>query len=74
MTDEEARGAAHRLLLACDMFEFGREMMRQNLERRHPTATEAEIDAMLVEWVRRRDCAPMGDSPGTPLDVEEFLR
>jgi hypothetical protein len=40
--------------------EEGIALMRQNLRRRHPDATEAEIDAKLDEWLLDRPF----DAPG----------
>ena len=42
------------------------ELMRQNLRRKHPTATEAEIDDHLQRWLMDRPGAELGDGHGTP--------
>lgn len=47
-----------------DLNEMGIALMRMNLRRRHPDASEAEIHAMLVDWVRDRPGAPNGDAAG----------
>jgi len=39
-----------RLLEAIDLMEFGIELMRQNLRRRHPEASEEEINIRLESW------------------------
>ena len=42
------------LRLALDLFEAGEAMMRQNLRRAHPDATEEELRSMLVRWLMDR--------------------
>jgi|GEM_PF-6744366 len=39
-----------RLLAAIDMMEFGLELMRQNIKRNHPDASEQERSTMLERW------------------------
>jgi hypothetical protein len=51
---------AGRLAEAVRMSQEGIELMRQNLRRRHPAASEAEIARLLVEWKASR---PL-DAPG----------
>ena len=55
---------AQKLLLSLDMFEYGRDMMRQNLRRTHPCADAATIDALLLAWLRTRPGAELGDGEG----------
>lgn len=68
MAGETARdagdGAAARLRTALEMFETGVEMMRQNLRRRHPTLTDAEIEARVRAWLHERPGAEFGDAVG----------
>jgi hypothetical protein len=52
--------AAKRVRMAFDLQAAGLEMMRQNLRRRYPDATEAEITARLNEWLSNRP----PDAPG----------
>ena len=47
----------------------GVALMRQNLRRRHPGATEEEIERQLLQWLRDRPGAESGDCPGRALDV-----
>lgn len=47
-----------------ELFETGVELMRQNLRRRHPEATDREIDAQLHRWLGERPGAEHGDAPG----------
>jgi hypothetical protein len=49
MADEETPG--ERLEAALEMWEDGIELMRANLRRRMPGATEGEIDAALDAWL-----------------------
>ena len=56
--------AAERLRLALDLFAVGEAMMRQNLRRKHPDASGAEIEAWLAAWLRERPGAEDGDAPG----------
>ena len=58
-----------QLRQALDMFGFGVAMMRQNLRRRHPSESEAEIDVRLAEWLRTRPGAEFGDAEGRPRPV-----
>ncbi|MCK6555464.1 hypothetical protein L6Q96_12930 [Candidatus Binatia bacterium] len=58
------RRMVERFRLTLDLFEFGAAMLRQRLRRTHPTASEAEIDAMVTEWLHRRPGAEGGDCPG----------
>lgn len=44
-----------------DLFETGLSLMRQNLRRAAPDATDAEIDRRLGEWLRHRPGAEDGD-------------
>ncbi len=57
---------ARRLRLALDLFEFGTDMMRQNLRRETPDATEDEIQARLIAWLQERPGAELGDGVGRP--------
>jgi hypothetical protein len=58
--------AAERLRLALDFYEAGEALMRQNLRRAHPHASDEEIETMLVRWLQHRPGAEHGDSAGTP--------
>ena len=52
-----------------DLFQVGIDLMRQNLRRRHPSANDAQIGALLQEWLRHRPGAESGDSSGRPVDL-----
>ena len=60
---------ADRLELALDLYAAGEAMMRSRLRREHPAASEAELEEMLVAWLRRRPGAPLGDAPGRPREL-----
>jgi Rv0078B-related antitoxin len=59
-------GLARKLKTTFDLQRFGIAMMRQNLVRRHPGESDAEIDARLRAWLRRRPGAEHGDAVGRP--------
>jgi hypothetical protein len=63
---EDRAAAAERLRLALDLYAAGEALMRQNLRRRHPAASEEEIEAQLTSWVSDRPGAPFGDAAGRP--------
>lgn len=56
--------AAVRFRVALDLHDVGVEIMRQNLRRRFPHATEAQIAERLAAWIRHRPGAEYGDSVG----------
>jgi hypothetical protein len=64
MDGVEKLSPAERFALAEDMFLTGVALMRQNLRRASPNATDAEIDRELVAWLSTRPGAEKGDSPG----------
>jgi hypothetical protein len=64
--------AAFRTTL--DLFETGLTLMRQNLRRADPQASDAEIDRRLREWLHKRPGAELGDCAGPLLDVTDRYR
>lgn len=56
MTAEE-----ERLLQALEMFDDGVRIMRENLRRQRPHASDDEIDQALDAWLAERPC----DADGT---------
>ncbi len=60
-----------KLRLALGLFDTGVRMMRQNLRRSHPLATEAEIERLLAEWLSTRPGAESGDAAGRPRKPAE---
>jgi hypothetical protein len=55
-----------RMENAFDLYRTAEQMMRQNLRRRNPAATESEIDEGVREWLHRRPGAEHGDGVGRP--------
>jgi len=55
-----------RMELTFDLYEAAEEIMRQNLRRRNPEASEEEIEEGIREWLRRRPGAEHGDGVGRP--------
>lgn len=66
MTSPESR----RLRQALELFDEGMALMRQNLRRRHPQATEEEIERRLHAWLRTRPGAEHGDGWGRPRRLD----
>ena len=62
----EREDAAERLRLAFDLFAAGEAMMRQNLRRRFPGASDREIEDHLLAWLAERPGAEHGDAAGRP--------
>lgn len=60
-------GPAERLRLGLDLYQAGEDLMRQNLTRRHPQATSAEIQSLLQAWLLSRPGAEHGDAAGRPV-------
>jgi hypothetical protein len=62
----------HELLIqrfrtTLQLHEEGVRLMRQNLRRRHPDASEDEIERLLGDWLRERPGAEFGDAEGRPV-------
>ena len=60
-----------KLRMAFAMHDAGVAMHRLTLRRKHPTLTDAEIEALLVEWLCERPGAEFGDCVGTPRLISE---
>lgn len=56
--------AAERLRVTLDLHQAGIDLMRQNLRRRYPDASDAEISERVTEWLHTRPGAEHGDAPG----------
>lgn len=67
MTSKESRAAAERFRMALHLFELSERMLRQKLRRRHPQASEDEIEAMIAAWLEHRPGAEHGDGVGKPV-------
>lgn len=49
-----------------ELMALGVAMQRQNLRRRHPDETDAQVEARLREWLEHPPGAPHGDAAGRP--------
>jgi hypothetical protein len=52
-----------------DLFDTGLDLMRQNLRRAHPEASDEVVLRLLREWLLVRPGAESGDCPGRTVDV-----
>jgi Xaa-Pro aminopeptidase len=59
-----------RMRVTFDLYQTAVDMMRQNLRRRHPDASEAEIARRMQEWMLEQP----EDPPGTPLRATDTVR
>jgi hypothetical protein len=57
-----------------DLFETGLVLMRQNLRRANPDATEEAIEELLTAWLHERPGAEHGDGPGRVVDLDARRR
>ncbi|HUE87061.1 MAG TPA: hypothetical protein VMO26_13380 [Vicinamibacterales bacterium] len=53
-----------------DLFQTGIDLMRQNLRRRDPDASDEEIARRLNQWLRERPGAEFGDCSRRSVDVK----
>lgn len=58
--DEQDRVLSRRLRVTLALQKAGIDMMRQTLRRRHPEASDGDIDDLLRRWLTERP----NDSPG----------
>jgi hypothetical protein len=63
----EGDDAAAKLELALALHDDGVALMRENLVRAHPGASDDEIDRRLGEWLATRPGAEYGDGAGVPV-------
>ena len=56
-----------------DLYQTGVDLMRQNLRRANPEASDAEIDLELGLWLQHRPGAELGDCPGRPRDISGLV-
>jgi hypothetical protein len=64
--------ARDAFLATLDLFETGVAIMRQNLRRADPDATDDDIDRRLRQWLRHRPGAERGDCVGRPIDPDSL--
>lgn len=62
---------AERMAIAFDLWDMGDEIMRQNLRRRNPDASEAEIEELFRRWLLERPGAEHGDASGPMFRVRK---
>ena len=64
MPQQSGQSPAERFWAAAELAEAGIAIQRQNLCRKHPDATEPEIDDLLRAWIQDRplDYAPAGQA------------
>ena len=65
--------AKSRVVMACELHDFGVAIRRQRFVREHPDATESEIDSMLTAWLHDRPGAEFGDAVGRHIAVPQML-
>lgn len=58
-----------RLRLALDLYEAGERVIRENIRRGSPQASEARVERQLTEWLAHRPGAEDGDCPGGPRSL-----
>ena len=56
-----------RFRIALALFDLGERMLRQKLRRSRPEATDAEVEALVAQWLRTRPGAEHGDGEGRPV-------
>lgn len=67
VNDDPPEVLAARLRTAFDLYALGESIHCAQLRREHPSATDAEIEALLVAWLEMRPGAEHGDSWGRPI-------
>ena len=63
-----------RMRDAFDLYEFSEEVMRQNLRRRNPEASEEAIEELFQQWLLERPGAEHGDASGPDFRVRHLDR
>lgn len=58
---------AERMRIAFELHELAEAMLRQGWLRRHPGATEPEVEAAVSAWLASRPGAEHGDCEGRPV-------
>lgn len=64
------RGPVGALRGTLDLYDLGLALMRQNLRRADPTATDQEIDQRLQRWLHNRPGAEFGDCEGVRRNLD----
>jgi len=63
------RSIADAFRTTLDLFDAGLDLMRQNLRRSHPAASDEQIQMLLQQWLLERPGAESGDCPGRAIDL-----
>lgn len=71
MDASAAERMRERMCVTFELFDAGVALMRQNVRRRHPDASDAGLEERLTQWLHHRPGAEFGDSAGVlrPLPV-----
>lgn len=64
---DDPRVLLERLRMTFRLHDEGVRLMRQSLRRRHPDASDEEIERLLGEWLSERPGAEFGDAVGRPV-------
>ena len=63
------RSLADAFRTTLDLFDAGLDLMRQNLRRSHPAASDEQIQMLLQQWLLERPGSESGDCPGRAIDL-----
>jgi hypothetical protein len=72
MASASRASVAEGFRTALDLFETGVAMKRQSLRRKHPDASDEDIEQRLQQWLLHRPGAEHGDSPGRRVDLADL--
>jgi len=64
MTDAEKEKYLNNMATTAILIDAGIDLMRQNIRRRNPDLTEAQVDDRLRVWLHRADDSIPGDTAG----------
>ena len=64
MDDQSKKIAVEKVRIALEMYGLGESLMRQKLRRQYPSASDADIEARLADWLSHHPGAEVADSPG----------
>ena len=62
-----------RMRVAFELADLAYEMKRQQFRRKHPEATEAQLDQWMAEWHQVRPGAEYGDASGPDFRISHRL-
>lgn len=51
-----------RMRMAFELYELAETMQRQNIRRRHPELSDAEVEDQLVQWLARSPEEEIGEA------------